>query len=273
MLRRDRCRAGHQAAGVEGDGHPRCAGRGARGAARAGRTGRRRRAGAVAARHRGPDRRRRRGGPRRASTRSGGRCPASWPPSWPAPCAPSCSPTTPAPCGTTRRCGAPITATSARRSGWPGPAARRATRPARWRRCARCRAAPRTPPRPRCARWSPGSRGRAATRSWRRRSSRSPSGSATRIPTIWRSTTCAASRSSSRCSAPRTGGCSAAGSWPRDGSRVRPAHLLGLPLDERSLRVGMEAAYRRMAANVTLDVAQRITYVDQANRIRNWSRW
>ncbi len=61
--------------------------------------------------------------------------------------------------------------------------------------------------------------------------------------------------------------------WPRDGSRVRPAHLLGLPLDERSLRVGMEAAYRRMAANVTLDVAQRITYVDQANRIRNWSRW
>jgi serine/threonine-protein kinase PknG len=61
--------------------------------------------------------------------------------------------------------------------------------------------------------------------------------------------------------------------WPDDGSRPRPHHLLGLPLNERSLRVGMEAAYRRMAANVTVDLAQRTAYVDVANQVRNWSRW
>jgi hypothetical protein len=44
-------------------------------------------------------------------------------------------------------------------------------------------------------------------------------------------------------------------------------------LTERSLRVGMEAAYRRMAVNATVDEAQRTAYVDLANRVRNWSRW
>ncbi len=61
--------------------------------------------------------------------------------------------------------------------------------------------------------------------------------------------------------------------WPADASRARPQHLLGLPLDERSLRVGIEAAYRRMATNVAIDVAQRTAYVDLANQVRSWSRW
>ena len=61
--------------------------------------------------------------------------------------------------------------------------------------------------------------------------------------------------------------------WPADSPRSRPHHLLGLPLTERSLRVGMEAASRRMAENATVDLAQRTAYVDMANRVRNWSRW
>ncbi len=61
--------------------------------------------------------------------------------------------------------------------------------------------------------------------------------------------------------------------WPPDCPRARPHQLLGLPLNERSLRVGMEAAYRRMAENAAVDVAQRTACVDLANRVRNWSRW
>lgn len=61
--------------------------------------------------------------------------------------------------------------------------------------------------------------------------------------------------------------------WPADGDRPRPDQLLGLPLNEHSLRVGIEAAYRRMATNPQFDAARRTDYVDRANRVRNWSRW
>jgi hypothetical protein len=46
-----------------------------------------------------------------------------------------------------------------------------------------------------------------------------------------------------------------------------------LPLSERSVRFGLEATYRRMATNASVDAPQRIAYVDLANQVRNWSRW
>jgi serine/threonine-protein kinase PknG len=62
-------------------------------------------------------------------------------------------------------------------------------------------------------------------------------------------------------------------SWPAEGAGPRPHHLLGLPLSERSVRFGLEATYRRMATNASVDAPQRIAYVDLANQVRNWSRW
>lgn len=61
--------------------------------------------------------------------------------------------------------------------------------------------------------------------------------------------------------------------WPADPPRPRPEELYGLPLGERSIRLGIEATYRALAADPTFDRGRRIAYVDRANQARNWSRW
>jgi serine/threonine-protein kinase PknG len=59
----------------------------------------------------------------------------------------------------------------------------------------------------------------------------------------------------------------------RNGTTIDPAPpVLGHALSDRSLRLGLEAAYRAAARHAATS-AERIALVDQANRVRPWSWW
>ena len=60
--------------------------------------------------------------------------------------------------------------------------------------------------------------------------------------------------------------------WPADAVEGPPDHLLGVALDDRGLRDGVERAQRRLAARAP-DRAGRTAWIDRANRERNWSIW
>ena len=59
--------------------------------------------------------------------------------------------------------------------------------------------------------------------------------------------------------------------WPADPTTPEPSTLLGFPLDERGLQDGLEWTYRQLAAKSATTPAEKIKYVDRANRERNWS--
>ena len=52
-----------------------------------------------------------------------------------------------------------------------------------------------------------------------------------------------------------------------------PDALFGVPLKPRRLRDRLESVYRQLARNTALALGQRIAFVDEANRVRNWSLW
>ena len=192
---------------------------------------------------------------RARSTRSTGRCPASWRPSWRwrSPARPAATPTSPSRC--TWSVPAPTPTTSHRpRSASPGSAPDEETSRARSARWTSFPATSRAFTQARRSRAGllAGSGGRAAVAGGRPRQHREPHDRPRRPVPL-----------------PRRGAQRGAG--PRGVARCgHQRRLAGRPAAEPALRDGLEAAYRDLAGYAS-SREERTHLVDQANAVRRWT--